>query len=78
MLALDEQESHGESKAPRESHAPAHLNLPQCQEAAERNEAEEVPEGVKSARGGEEAEHSQIHGVSWDGKDEEADNKEDS
>ena len=47
MHALDEQESHPEPKAPRGSHAPAHLDPPLCQEAAERNEAEEAPYGVK-------------------------------
>ena len=49
MLALDESEMHGEPKALGESHAQAHLNPPQGQEAADRNEAEEAPEGVKLA-----------------------------
>ena len=30
-----------------ESHAPAHLEPPQCQEAPERKETEEAPEAVK-------------------------------
>ena len=49
MLALDEQETHAEPKALGESHAPAHLEPPQCQEAAERNEVEEAQEGMKRA-----------------------------
>ena len=47
MLVLDEQETHAEPKALGESHAPAHLKPPQCQEAPERNETEEAPEAVK-------------------------------
>ena len=47
MLALDESEMHAEPKAPGESQAPAHLNHPQGQEVAERDEAEEASEGVK-------------------------------
>ena len=48
-LALDEQETHAKPEALGELHAPTHLDPPQCQEAAERNEAEEAPEGVKRA-----------------------------
>ena len=42
MLVLNEQETHAEPKALGESHAPAHLEPPQCQEAPERNETEEA------------------------------------
>ena len=49
-LALDEQETHAKPEAIGELHAPAPLDPPQCQEVAERNEAEEALEGVKRAK----------------------------
>ena len=49
MPNLEEQETHAEPKALGESHAPDYLDPQQCQEAAERNKAEETPEEVKRA-----------------------------
>ena len=49
MLALDGLETEAGPKALGKSHAPAQLDPPQRQEAAERNKTDEVPEGVRRA-----------------------------
>ena len=49
MLARDELETDVKPRALGEPHAPAQLDPPPCQEAAEKNETEEAPKGVRRA-----------------------------